>query len=335
MTSVNIFAPTLHACESYGVIANQLVKHLLAIGVNAVALGVDRPDMPKEAPFPDAQGAIYMGWPTSYSMFPPVLPGRRIAITMHESSRCPDAWIAPLNTMDAVIVPSQFCVDVFRSGGVTAPIYVVALGVGEIYQPAERKPQTPMRFLAFLDRGERKGGLIAVRAFMKAFGDDPDYQLVLKMRRREHTLELLSSNIELIQFDMTEQELHELYCSCDVMIAPTACEGFGLLPREFAATGGIALATNYGGTADDLDQWGWPLAYTLGPANWRDLPSYEEDDFGEWAVVNVDALAEKLRDVADNRESYAHTAQTLAPNVHKLYSWRKFAEQVYVVWRGE
>jgi glycosyltransferase involved in cell wall biosynthesis len=234
--------------------------------------------------------------------------------------------------MDAVIVPSRFCAQVFRRGGVKAPIAVCPLGIGEAYKPAKRAQGRPLTFLAFLDRGERKGGLAAQQAFSLAFGDDPSVRLILKMRDRRVPQAILNDNITLIQRDMTEQELYQLYLSADVLINPNKGEGFGLIPREFAATGGVSLATDWSGTADDLSAWGWPLPYTLEPALWDGNAKLSGLDLGEWARPNIEAIAKVLGGIAGNRASYARIAARKAKAAAELYSWRRFAAQVLAVY---
>jgi glycosyltransferase involved in cell wall biosynthesis len=116
-------------------------------------------------------------------------------------------------------------------------------------------------------------------------------------------------------------------------VNPNLGEGFGLIPREFAATGGIALATNWSGTADDIQAWGWPIPYTLKPADWRGIDKFRDVELGNWAEPDVEALAEMMRDVVENRERYQAIALRQAPDVHELYSWRQFATVVYEIWR--
>lgn len=344
---INIFAPThWDICNSYGLIACQLTKHLARLGchVNAHSTGkVVMENQPPEVasvtsrPHKPGAGAIMMGWPTSFKSYP-AAGHPQIALTMFESTKLPEGWTDALNTMDAVIVPSRFCFEVFQQCGVTVPIFIAPLGINEIYQPHERPPRETLTFLAFIDRGSRKGGDIAQAAFKLAFGDDPHYQLILKMRSPigDTRIDLFPvGNVTLIQQDMTEQELYDLYCSVDVLINPNRGEGFGLLPREASGSGCIALSTDWGGTADDIDRWGWPLPYKLGTADWLGMPGLEGLELGEWAVPDVDGVAQRLRDVAANREYYAAKAYEKAHHVHELYSWRRFAETVYRVWSGD
>jgi glycosyltransferase involved in cell wall biosynthesis len=286
--------------------------------------------------FPDSDIAVFMGWPTMFPAFP-MHAERKIALTMWESSRIPNEWADILNTMDAVITPSTFCRDLFEKSGVSVPVHLIPLGVSEAYQPVRRDPtRTPMRFLAFLDRGKRKGGHVALAAFQQAFGNNPAYQLVLKMRPRGPKVQLFpGGNIELIQQDMNEAELCELYQSCDVFIGATSGEGFGILPREASSCGCFTLATDWAGTHDDIEEWGFPLDYKLVPADWSGQPGLEGQELGEWAEVCPCELADTLTDVAEYRTVFTEVAFNRAGNAHKLYSWPRFADQVHDVLRGD
>ncbi len=279
-----------------------------------------------------------MGYPTGYASQSGLLfAGPRVCVTMFESSLIPSDWVAPLNNMHAVIVPSHFCANTFRACGVTAPIHVVPLGVGDTYTFAERSTDRPLTFLAFLDRGERKGGLVATKAFGRAFGENMNVRLLLKARTRKNkdvTVTVVEPNIEILDRDMTEQELHELYLSCDVLVNPHKGEGFGLIPREFAATGGIAMTTGWSGTADDLKQWGWELPYTLEPATWPGHKRFAGQDLGEWAAPDVDGVAKCLVRVARNVDTYRLMARQHAANAKHLYTWDGFAKQVLTIWEG-
>lgn len=345
MTTITVYAPGHYdVADSYGLIACQLVRHLTALGVDVNAAGLGERVMDNQPedvravtsrPLRPSLGGIVLGYPTNYVWHGALLHcGPRIAITMFESTKLPTGWVEPLNDMDAVIVPSWFCADVFRQCGVTAPLHVVPPGVGETYTYAPRPADRPLTFLAFLDRGARKGGIVALRAFLMAFGEDTNYRLILKSRKAKVPWTMENPNIEAVTRDMSEQELYELYLRADVLINPHRGEGFGLLPREFAATGGIAMTTNWSGTKDGLGVWGYPLPYELVKADWRGNKNLEGQDLGEWAEVDPARVATHLRIVAANRDYYREQAKTYAHRAMNLYSWRTFAETVLHIWKG-
>ena len=344
MTSITVYsAKNWDPADSYGLIACQLALHLTRLGAHVNAAGLGETVMgsqPEDVravtsrPLRPSLGGIVLGYPTNYAHQGALLHcGPRIAITMFESTALPSGWVEPLNEMDAVIVPSWFCADVFRSCGVTVPIHVVPLGVGEIYRYAERPRGRPLTFLAFLDRGARKGGITALQAFLMAFGEDMNYRLILKSRKAKVPLEFTNPNITTIHQDMTEDELYRLYLDCDVLINAHKGEGFGLLPREFAATGGIAMTTAWSGTADGLGVWGYPLPYELVRADWKGNKSLAGQELGVWAECDPARVATHLRIVAGNREYYQERAKTAAHQAMNLYSWRAFAEQVLGIWK--
>jgi glycosyltransferase involved in cell wall biosynthesis len=329
--------------DSYGLICCQLARHLTALGcyVNVLALGdrqhANQPEDVKTItgqPILPALGGVLLGYPTSHNMHTGLCDiGPKVALTMFESSKLPEGWADILNTMNAVIVPSSFCADVFAEGGVTAPIHVVPLGVGEVYKPVQRPTDGPFTFLAFLDRGRRKGGIAALQAFVQAFGDDTGYRLILKSRRPRIVADITNPNITLIQQDMTEQELYQLYCTAHALVNPNMGEGFGLIPREFAATGGIAMATGWGGTADDIDVWGVRLPYRLIKADWGGHKRFAGKDLGSWAEPDIEGVAALMRHVADERQVYTNRAMQQAPHVPTMYNWRDFASNVLKIWQ--
>lgn len=346
MTTITVYAPGHYdIADSYGLIACQLARHLTRLGVrvNAVAMGktvhTSQPDDIRAVtsrPILPALGGIVLGYPTGYAQHSALLfHGPRIAVTMFESSKLPADWITPLNDMNAVIVPSKFCRDVFRDSGVNVPIHVVPLGIGESYQYAPRTEGRPLTFLAFFDRGERKGGMLAQQAFTRAFGDDMRYKLILKGRTAKpgRVLTLLNPNIEVIQQDYSEEELYDLYCRCDILINPHKGEGFGLIPREAAASGMFALTTGWSGTADAIELWGYGLPYSLETAHWRGNKTLAGQDLGVWASVHPDRLAIELQTVAATWQWTKQLLPAKAQAARSLYSWRTFSERVLDIWK--
>lgn len=337
--TVTVYAPNdVHVADSYGIIAHQLATHLESCGVyvNVMSLGSrgewDRPIRP-------SLGGVFTGYPTSYDKHDNPLShmGRRVALTMFESSKIPKDWIDPLNRMDAVIVPSTFCWDVFVDCGVTTLIHVIPLGISETFQPYWRPyGRKPFTFLAIGDRGKRKNVDMVLRAFNLTFGDNEDYRLVIKTRDQGDGkyVTFTNPNIDVISRDLDEQELYELYCDCDCMVFPSRGEGFGFPPREFAATSGPAIVTNWSGLADDIEVWGVPLDYKLVKADWRGSRNLEGLKLGKWAEPDFEQICELMKSVSEYNQAYRIRAHHGATRIHNLYSWHRFATAVYDIWRG-
>jgi glycosyltransferase involved in cell wall biosynthesis len=256
---------------------------------------------------------------------------------MFESTRLPQPslWVDELNACDAVLSPSSFVTALFREHGVDVPIWTVPLGVLDDFEFQPRPERETFIFLALADRGIRKGWDIAAKAFVRAFGDDPHYRLVIKHRPRESVFNVVNPNISMWASEMEAKGLSWLYGLTDCLVFPARGEGFGLPPRDYAATGGLVLATNWSGLADYIQEYAEPInAYTMVPA-W---PGHHLFDgrCGEWAEADVDALADLMRHVVTmpaeerNRIGWQRARATVA-----RCSWDTWADAVLRVYRGE
>jgi glycosyltransferase involved in cell wall biosynthesis len=342
---INVCTPgSPDPADSYGLLACRLATGLAQLGVyvNLLSLG------PRDVPFQSAElraiieqpiraslGGIMLGYSTTFKQHTGLTQlGPKVGITMFKSSKIPPIFVPELQQVAAIVTPSHFCKTVFEEAGVTVPIHVVPLGVNPLYQPAERSTDGPLTFLAFIDRGLRKGGPLALKAFQAAFGDDMNYRLILKGRKSKVNATILNPNVTLIQEDYSEAQLYELYKQCHVLINPHRGEGFGLLPREASSSGMTVLTTAWSGTADDLDKWGLGIDYTLVKADWAGHNQFSKMDLGQWAEVNFADLVDKIEGIADNRLFYQQRADRQAPNVQALYSWETFAQKVLNIWEG-
>lgn len=328
--SINIFSPTWEIQDSYGRIANELAAYASAtMHVNPFGFAA-----PKKVIVP-AFGGILLGYPTIYPTYPEIANiGKRVAVTMFESDCIPDAWTWVLDSVDEIVVPSSWLVKVFRKAGVKKPIHVVPLGVSDVFKNVHRESQTdrPFTVMAIADRGERKAWHKAAFAFYRAFGDDERYQLILKCRDgaiAEEFTGLSNPNIRFLQADYSDEEMAALYASVDVMLFLSSGEGFGLPPREFAASGGIALVTDWSGLHDDADQWAFPLPYTLVPAWQHDDKNY---NLGMWADVDLDAASRLLTEIAGWDSAYRLSMGAQFAQRARRYDWKEFAQHVIDIW---
>lgn len=332
MNSINVCSPSFDTADSYGRIASELTTHLTRRGVhvNTFAFDESAPDT-RLVPSPVS---IMMGYPTAFDVEPghPAVArlGKRIIISMFESTALPDGWVETLNRADLVVVPSTFVRQLFIDSGVTVPVVIIPLGVGEAYRYKPRKWHKVFTVCAIADRGQRKGWHRAIFAFNNAFGDDMSVRLVLKTRARGLPFDLLNPNVTVLAEDMSERALAAFYARCDVMLFPSAGEGFGLPCREFAATGGIVLATDWSGTADDLPAWGIPVPVTGFVTAWQNQVESKLSGIGQWAEPDMAFMTDWLKRLRAADVGFRNKLGYLAAqNARRLYRWDVFAEQVF------
>lgn len=332
MTTINVCSPTFAPAESYGRIALEISDQFARMGHYVNRLGGFDPAKDGDR-FRLAMGGILLGYPTLWELYTPLVNrGVRLALTMFESTILPEGWVERLNQADGIVVPSVWQVKVFRDNGITKPIRVIPLGISEAFcQPKKREVSDPFTFIAFADRGYRKGWWHAVQAFVQAFGSSPKHRLILKTREAEMKGAFSNANIEVVTDQMDDAGLVSLYHRSHVMLASNCAEGFGFLAREFAGTGGVSMATNFGGTADDLHWWGLPIPYTMGTA-WPDDDLWH-GKLGKWAEPDIPALVALMRHVAEHYTSYTDFGIQAAGFVRSNYRWQVFSQQVCEFWQ--
>lgn len=324
--TITLASQTWQQSHSYGRYALELYRAWDEAGVHVNTLGEGAPNRNYR---PSGLNAL-LGYPTNHKIYGELVNrGAKIAVTAWESSILPPEWLAPLNECAAVVVPCEWNMQTFREAGVQAPLHRLPLGISKAFRYVERKDSAVMRFLVIGDRDERKGWFESVSAFVGAFGDRSDVECVIKVRRELpawHMLKNLSNpNIRVMDYEASEAEIADLYASSDVLIFGSKAEGFGLPPREFAATGGIAVCTNWGGLKDDLPLWGIGASYTLAPA-WREHDEFKKRDLGVWANVDTDALVGTLRALRNMPFSLRRdVGKAFSANALRLYNWDDYA----------
>lgn len=318
-SAVTIASPSWRISESFGRYAIEVKRVLEERGIHANTIGPDAPDRR----FSPTLVNIRIGYPTQYDIFGPFANvGTTISLSTWESTKLHEEWPVILNKASAVVVPCRWNLDVYRDNGVVAPLYYMPHGLSSHFRYVERPNRDLFRFLVIADRSQRKGFVEAMCSFVGAFGERSDVELVLKAARMPQEsiiASIANPNIKVIIEEYTDAQMQELYASCDCMIFSTHAEGFGFPPREFAATGGIALATNYAGTADDIQQWGIPIHYELEPA-WTLSDLHR--GLGEWAMPDLDHLMSAMKAVrAMPYELRRALGEQFSRNVRSLYRW--------------
>lgn len=230
-----------------------------------------------DPPLPHAAAVeVRHQWPPDLS---PARSGSLALIQPWEFGAIPSEWVGPLRAnVDELWVPSEYVRGMYLAAGLEPErVVVIPNGVDlDRFSPADANPaqDRPTRFVFVGGLVGRKGPDLLFDAFTTAFADRDDVTLVVKdfgadgiyregdrARFQEHAAAGRLPRIELIDATLSENEIVELYRSCDVLVAPYRGEGF-CMPALEAMACGLPVITTAGGPTDEFvpAAAGWRIA---------------------------------------------------------------------------
>jgi len=254
---------------------------------------------------------------------------KTVGLVVYETTSPPAHWIAILNTVDAVIVPSVFNHKIFSDGGIDRPMYYIPHCVNmKIYQPNVRPMYSWDKF-TFLFIGSwkhRKGYVELIEAWLQEFSVNEHVQLVIKTDRpakgraylsklQKRVLKAASIVIEDKHF--TESEMATFIKSSDCFITPSRGEGFGLGNLQAMALGVPVITTNYGGVQDYANTKTANMIEIEGFVVEKCLDGVPQFTNKKWAVVSVDSIRQSMRSVYseyDTAKEKSAAAQSFVSN---------------------
>lgn len=179
---------------------------------------------------------------------------------------------------DELWTPSTYSRQSFINSGIDFnKVQVIPNGIDpELFKPSGDKYLIPtnkkLKFLYIGGTIFRKGIDVLLHAYTKAFTSDDDITLIIKdmggesfykgQTAKDHIEKLrkVPGSPEIIYFDnyMTEEQIANLYRSCDVFVCSYRGEGFSLPTLEAMACGLPVIVTDGGSTDDFVDEKvGW------------------------------------------------------------------------------
>lgn len=297
---LNFAVFSLHPSDGYGRQGAHMIRSLVRDGHTVSPMVIDQMSMPgwmqALAGYDYSRITVTLAAAGEFKS----IPGRQWGYSMHESTKIPPDWIEIINqTCQRLITPSEWLIERFYSCGVkkNIPIHIVGEGIDPDEFPIMHRPDKDVyTFLALGDRGYRKGWEIAYRAFYKAFGDKQDVRLIVKARPGNMENQLTyQTDKRVSRIIDNAQTMADVYAIADCFVYPNRGDGWGLPPREAAATGLPVIATNWSGTSVGIEHWGIPIEkYRMVNA----IMPYE----GEWAEPDVDEVAAHMKWCYENRE---------------------------------
>jgi glycosyltransferase involved in cell wall biosynthesis len=254
----------------------------------------------------------------------------KIGYTPWESTDVFDSWRKPLNfAIDELWTTSPWCAEVFKYH-TNKPVFVYEHGIKDEWIPLKRSIDNsrPFRFLHIGEPFYRKDAQMVVDAFIKLFGNNPNYELVLKCSGMNTTKVfdpvtgmikgspgVFYSNIKTIEGMLSTEQINGLYDLCDAFVYPSWGEGFGLNPLQAMAKAIPTICT---------EEWASYKKYITAPLKSKLVSSpWPTIHPGQMYKPDFDELLFYMKDVADNYEKYSDLAYSNSFLIHKTYNWSK------------
>ena len=246
--------------------------------------------------------------------------------TMFETDSLPKEWVDNCNTMDEVWVPSDFNLRTFANAGVDpsklkkVPGAIDASRFQNIGPAFDIGTDKTTKFLSVFDWSLRKGWPELLQAFLSEFQANDDVALVLKVWSSSgKTMPMIEAeilafvdnelgldpanmaDIVLLDREIAEADMPQLYASADAYVQPTHGEGWGRPIMEAMACGTPTIATGWGGNTEYMTKKNSCLIeYKLEPCSTdasREAPWFNGHN---WARPFVPHLRQLLRRVVED-----------------------------------
>jgi hypothetical protein len=189
--------------------------------------------------------------------------GKYFALPFFELTRLSKKEIHHLNSVDEIIVSSQWAKEILEQNGIKRKINVVPLGVdASLFNHTIKSDMKPNGKFVFMNVGKwevRKGHDILIELFNEAFTPDDDVELWIAASSSElafpatelqqwHSMYSngpLKEKIKIFPRLNTQEEVAKLLAYADCGIFPSRAEGWNLELLEMMSMNKPVITTNY------------------------------------------------------------------------------------------
>ena len=248
-----------------------------------------------------------------------------IAYMPWESTQVWPNWIDSLKSVDDLWTTSEWSKKNLENQ-LDRPVFVYEHGIPDFCKPFKRKRKDVIRFLHIGEPAVRKGAQDVVEAFIKLFGNNPKYQLILKCSGVNSTRVYNSEgqsigtppshykNIVVIEDLFTEEMMVALYKQCDVFIYPSYGEGFGFNAAYAIAMGMPTICTA---------EWAPYKDFITIPLNGEYVESpWPKFHPGQMVQPNLKQMEDSMIEITENYDMYLKNCFTNAIGIHEKFNWQ-------------
>lgn len=259
----------------------------------------------------------------------------KIAYSMLESTQIPIEWSKILNEkFDAVVVPDEYYIEVYKNSGVQIPIFVIPcpMYLDEFLKLEEKiRSNKPFIFGMSAAFNERKNYDLLLRAFTAEYKNNFDFKLKLHGRAGITYPEIVKlikeldlKNVELIHGDLSRKQYADFLRSLDCYVLLSKGEGFSLTPREALACEIPCVISN--NTAHQtICNSGFVRIVETNIKERAYYPCFKKF-VGHHFTTQIEDVQKALKDVYENHEYYLNKA-VQAKNWVKQYEYKIVAKK--------
>lgn len=238
----------------------------------------------------------------------------KIGYWIYELEDIPRLWrhVSPL--VHEVWSATQFSADAL-SKGLARPVEVMPLPI-ELWQPnidiGMKYGLDTSNFIVLMaydvnSSVARKNPYAAIEAFKRAFPQQRDVTLIVKVSRLDNWLPARNQLVEAIAGDtrirliediLNENDMAGLVESADAILSMHRSEGFGLLLAEAMARGKAVVATGWSGNMDFMNE---DVSHLVDYKIISVADQQKSYSGGQWADPSIDDAANKLRNCKNNK----------------------------------
>ena len=303
---------------------------------------------------------------SNYGLNPPKglqINGRlNVVFPWWELSDIPKHWPDACRVFDALIAGSNFNYNTFSTHVSGMPILLAPCPVNlpSVVIPNRKRFKLPEDALLVYTGFEpfsdpvRKNPFSSVEAFMRAFPENDDCHLVIKINNgndphlKGKNLKLLENlrasvssepRIHLINESLPYDQLLSLYASCDIFISLHRSEGLGMVPLEAMRLGKPVVATAWSGNMHYMNYMNsCPVSYDF--TGTGDSTYYSKKTLGInafWAEPNVNQAAAWLQKLAEDsqfRSQLGLRAAVDAKQYHEQARRVEFVDELKAIWES-
>jgi glycosyltransferase involved in cell wall biosynthesis len=260
-----------------------------------------------------------------------------------ETTKMSPHWSWYLNEVREIWTGCKVNADTFKASGFNGKIFTFPQPL-DVTRTASPLPIDNVRgfvFCSIFQWIERKNPEALLTAYWTEFQDNRDVTLVIKtygLGFEKHETERVYNEIAaikkklnlphypntlVIDYLLTDDEVHSLYESVDCVVTPHRFEGWGVVQSEALVHGKPLISTPLGGIHEWLsDKAYYPIKYTMTDVFNMDWAEQYTVPGNKWASVDIADLRKQMRSVYENREEAKKTGKQGQKEVREKLNYK-------------